>query len=730
MLRLPKFSDLSLRSRFIAAFMVPACLILVAGVSGEHFLRAVSVETRNVTDVATPIFQGAQKLSALLYEMGRTSFAAFEADDEAAMQEISGKLTRLSSDFALNLSNLEKLARENLTELDRDSVRSGRTSGAEKSWSLDGARSSQQYFEKEAATAIEAQLIYRRLQKDLQQNRDDVTNEINSLENLLQEVRQTTDSAFSNNEERAKTRVQSGVATVGELNSIIQDFYDKDFPVMDSAYKLQQHLKDLRGIMQSFLGEKAIVALTELEKGYKAKSDEMISRIQRTIRRTELDSVKTILAKLEVRLIKLNQFVLGEKGLFALHRSLISAESTAQSSQKQMSESLKACETVISQFLAHVSQTNASLNLSAKVKINEALSRAQFSAIALAVVGFVLSTLLGLLVAGSLSRPIRKLADQASLVSQGDLTLDIDARHRRDEIGVLSQAFANMVDSLRSQTRQITEGVNVLAGSAGAMSATAAQVSESISRASSVITETTSTAEELRQAGKVSADKAKLVTETAHEAVQASTQGTEAANETIAKMNLIKDQVTSISDTVIRLNENTLAIGTIIQTVQDLAEQSNLLAVNASIEAARAGDQGKGFAVVAQEIKSLADQSKKGTEQIAGILEEITKAVNGVVMATEQGHRAVREGVEQSMRSADSIRELEIIVARSSQAASVIDASTSQQFTGIDQVVEAMSNIEGVMHQLVAASGQLKSGASRLSDLGNDLNLIVQKYKS
>ncbi len=195
-------------------------------------------------------------------------------------------------------------------------------------------------------------------------------------------------------------------------------------------------------------------------------------------------------------------------------------------------------------------------------------------------------------------------------------------------------------------------------------------------------------------------------------------------------MNLIKEQVTSISDTVLRLNENTRAIGTIIQTVQDLTDQSNLLAVNASIEAARAGDQGKGFAVVAQEIKSLADQSRKGTEQVAGILEEITRAVNGVVMATEQGHKAVQEGVEQSVRSADSITELEVIVARSSQAASIIDASTSQQFTGIDQVVEAMSNIQEVMHQLVAASGQPKTGASSLSDLGNDLNTLVKKYKS
>jgi methyl-accepting chemotaxis protein len=132
---------------------------------------------------------------------------------------------------------------------------------------------------------------------------------------------------------------------------------------------------------------------------------------------------------------------------------------------------------------------------------------------------------------------------------------------------------------------------------------------------------------------------------------------------------------------------------------------------------------------VAHEIKSLADQSKRATQQIGGILEEITKSVNGVVMAAEQGSKAVGDGVEQSKLSADCIKELGVIVARSSQAASIIDASTSQQFTGIDQVVEAMSSIEQVMDQLVAASGQLKDGASRLTELGHGLNTLILEYK-
>ena len=111
-------------------------------------------------------------------------------------------------------------------------------------------------------------------------------------------------------------------------------------------------------------------------------------------------------------------------------------------------------------------------------------------------------------------------------------------------------------------------------------------------------------------------------------------------------MNLIKTQMESIGETVVRLSDQSRAIEDIIASVQDLADQSNLLAVNASIEAARAGDQGKGFAVVAHEIKTLADQSKEATEHIRTILDDTRKWVSAAVMATEQGGKAVEAGLQ------------------------------------------------------------------------------------
>jgi methyl-accepting chemotaxis protein len=219
------------------------------------------------------------------------------------------------------------------------------------------------------------------------------------------------------------------------------------------------------------------------------------------------------------------------------------------------------------------------------------------------------------------------------------------------------------------------------------------------------------------------------VAKTSREAVNISEAGKKATDDTIERMNLIREQMDTIGQTVIRLSDQSQAIEEIIVAVQDLADQSNLLAVNASIEAARAGEHGKGFAVVAQEIKSLADQSKQATAQVRGILDDTRKWVNAVVMATEQGRKAVEAGVEQSAIAGESIEALAERVMESSQAASVIDTSTEQQFAGIDQVAIAMTNIAEAMSQNVDGTSQLESAAKRLGDLGAQLHELVDLYR-
>jgi methyl-accepting chemotaxis protein len=341
----------------------------------------------------------------------------------------------------------------------------------------------------------------------------------------------------------------------------------------------------------------------------------------------------------------------------------------------------------------------------------------------------VVAALMAVSLSGAVAKPIKAIAGEVAKISSGDLRVEMPALNRKDELGNLAKAFQAMTNNFRDQIKQSSEGMNVLSSSAAEISAIVSQLAVSTSKTSAAIAETTTTVEQVKQAARVSSDKAKKVAAASLQAVEISGAGKKATEDTIERMHLIREQMATISETVVRLSEHTRTIEGIIGAVQDLADQSNLLAVNASIEAARAGDQGKGFAVVAQEIKNLADQSRKATEQVKSILEDTRKWVSAVVMAAEQGGKAVDAGVAQSVSAGEAIQSLTNSVSISSQAAAVIETSSSQQFVGVDQVAGAMGNIERAIEQNLAGTGRLEAAAGRLEELGSELRELVQQYK-
>ncbi|MEI8182721.1 MAG: methyl-accepting chemotaxis protein [Desulfomonile sp.] len=342
----------------------------------------------------------------------------------------------------------------------------------------------------------------------------------------------------------------------------------------------------------------------------------------------------------------------------------------------------------------------------------------------------LVTVLVGSFSARAIAGPISKLSSQVSRVSEGDLTVDVMTSQRRDEVGELVNSFKAMLNNLREQTGQIVNGVNVLASASAEISATVSQLAASSSETSSAVSETTATLEQLRQTGRLSSDKAKSVAEDSRKSFQIAQAGKKATEDTIEGMNLIRGQMESVGETVIRLSEQSRSIEEIITAVKDLAEQSNLLAVNAAIEAARAGEQGKGFAVVAEEIKSLSDQSKRATDQVRTILEDIRNSISGVVMATERGSKAVEAGATQSTQAGKSIEEVTKSVHEASQALNVIVASSEQQSIGVDQVALAMDNIDRAMQQNVEGNRQLQASARDLEDLGKRLKDLVERYKA
>ena len=321
---------------------------------------------------------------------------------------------------------------------------------------------------------------------------------------------------------------------------------------------------------------------------------------------------------------------------------------------------------------------------------------------------------------------LKSMSGLAKQIASGDLTVSVAPQSEKD---VMGNALAAMGSSLREITREIIEGVNVLASSSSEIMASTNQVASGATETAAAVSETTSTVEEVKQTSLVASTKARDVSEIAQRAIQAAQTGRRSVEESIAGMGRIQVQVAAIADSIVKLSEQSQAIGDIIATVNDMAEQSNLLAVNAAIEAAKAGEQGKGFAVVAQEVKSLAEQSKEATSQVRVILNEIQKATNAAVLATEQGNKSVEAGVRQSQEAGEAIRQMGECIDESAQAALMISASSQQQLTGMDQVALAMENIKQASEQNVAGMIEVELTVQNLHDLGQKLKGVVERYK-
>ncbi len=320
----------------------------------------------------------------------------------------------------------------------------------------------------------------------------------------------------------------------------------------------------------------------------------------------------------------------------------------------------------------------------------------------------------------------KKIAVAAEKISTGDLTVEIEPLSDKDKMGL---ALVNMVGALRKQIKEVIEGINVLSTAANEISSSTAQLHVSAAETSSTVAQTTVSVEEAKQTALLSQEKARYVSDNAKYAEQVSQKGKETVDKTIEVMNQIKIQMEYVSDSVVNLSEQSQSIGEIIYAVNEIAERSNLLAVNASIEAAKAGEQGKGFSVVALEVKNLAEQSKKYTEQVRSILNGIQKAISTTVMSLEQGRKAVDLGTKQSAEAGVTIQSLTESISESAQAALQIAASSQQQLAGMTQITLAVENIKQASSQNAASSKQLEISAINLKNLGEKLREIIKIYK-
>ena len=334
----------------------------------------------------------------------------------------------------------------------------------------------------------------------------------------------------------------------------------------------------------------------------------------------------------------------------------------------------------------------------ASIAVAEA-SRTMF--IIFTILAIVLGIVIVIIVTRAITKPLKALTDTATFAAKAsDLTQKVEIK-TNDEVGQLGEAYNKLISSLRDIIIQIRSAGLEITSNATEIHSAAEQQASGSAEQSSAVTEVSSTIAELAATASKIADSAEVVSET--------------AEKTLAGMTEINTKVDATAKKILALGEKSQSIGNITTMIDDIAEQTNLLALNAAIEAARAGEAGKGFAVVASEVRKLAERSSESTEEIRQLITEIQSETNSTIMGIEDSTKWVAKGLE--------------MVKETSKSAKEISMATQQQKSASEQVVTAMQNIDEVTKQFVASTKQAACSATGLSKLSRDLKETIGEFK-
>ena len=412
---------------------------------------------------------------------------------------------------------------------------------------------------------------------------------------------------------------------------------------------------------------------------------------------------------------------------------------------KDASDALKAYRGAVGQYrdaqllnqqaLAKMSGLGDSLlTLSSQLSASQNLKRDADSAQARSMLGIAtaLALLFGVIAAWAITRqivtPLLHTLHVVERVASGDLSQDLHVE-RKDEIGQLQNSIQRMTVNLRALIGGISDSVTQIASAAEELSAVTEQTSAGVN-SQKVETDQVATAmHEMTATVQEVARNAEEASEAAVAADQQAREGDRVVKEAITQIERLASEVGNSTDAMTELKRESDKIGSVLDVIKSVAQQTNLLALNAAIEAARAGEAGRGFAVVADEVRSLAQRTQKSTEEIEALIAGLQKGTQHVATIMDNSRSLTVSSVELTRRAGSSLENIARTVSAIQGMNQQIAAAAEQQSATAEEINRSVLNVRDVSEQTSAASEETAASSVELARLGNHLQMLVGKFR-
>ncbi|MFZ1684600.1 MAG: methyl-accepting chemotaxis protein [Candidatus Zixiibacteriota bacterium] len=405
--------------------------------------------------------------------------------------------------------------------------------------------------------------------------------------------------------------------------------------------------------------------------------------------------------------------------------------------------------------------------LSSMTELQASTERANTLSTVLSIIATVVSLLLAVFLARGISRPIARMSQIADAIAQGDVSHTMDI-NQKDEIGhlagsfrtlidymkgltsaveriaandltvnivpksdrdVLGKSFTTMLANLSGMIRQLGENSRELVSAATQIASSSEQMSKGAKNQSDQVNQVSTAVEEMSATIFESSRNAGDASQAARNAAETATNGGQIVNQSIQAMQKIAQTVRQSSGSISKLANSANQIGEIIGVIDDIADQTNLLALNAAIEAARAGEQGRGFAVVADEVRKLAERTGKATAEITNMIKGIQKETTEAVHSMEAGIEVVDQGRELADQAGTSLTEIVAMAQRVTDMIQQMATASEQQSSASEEIAKNVERISGVTKETASGAEQSAAAAEQLSRQADGLQKMVALFK-
>jgi methyl-accepting chemotaxis protein len=698
----------SIKARIFAGFVLMTALVIIS--AGVGFISVYSLQSQinTLTDVAAPTIEETDDLIAGLWESAKVANEILASEDLDEVAQLNEELLALSTLFSETRATLSEI----VTEPAYIAL-------------IEKAVNEHNEFKVHAARMVEAHIQELEEEAKAKSLLDQFDEQGASLIVMLDEF------ATENEEEMQKAEdlgdeIVANNGSASAVNEVLGELFEKDYPVVEAALKLQRLVIEMQDTSGEYLAEEDPEALPQIKNDFDqlvintAPFFKILSDLAES--QEDKDDAVVLQASFEEWVNLAN----ADEKLFDSYRDQLEMEYKADFYTEELEKDVDNADYALEEVAAESDAFMDSADENAEVSVESAITKQ----VIVTIIALVASVVLTMFFVKMIITPLLALSKSLEDIAQGngDLTQRVDAS-ANNEIGQLAGNFNLFVEKIQGIIANITIATDKMTNSIASVDSAIATVSRS---AESQVEQTNSTAVAMEEMSSSAANINTNIQNVSDSTSSASKLGKDAkgaVEESLASIESLASDITQSSKVIQELHSEADSIGSVLTVIRGIAEQTNLLALNAAIEAARAGEQGRGFAVVADEVRTLAARTQKSTEEIQEMIERLQNGTSRAVESMNNSQANSENTVNKSIETGTLLDKISISVIDIDEKIDEIRLAVGQQSTVTDEISRNIENIVNSTSEVGQAVQESTRHASSLNDLEADLSELVKQFK-